>query len=735
MDNVEILPKGSIGSNFIPREYLTAGKDEYYLRNQQIKGPKERWRRLRPEEIERLLKNNNRADNWETVLVSNDFNPDLIRDTEFFGLVRIGALRDVVLKHHEVMMPAGITKSRIVSCDIGDDAAIHDVRCLARYIIGDRCLLTAIGELYTTGQAKFGNGILKDGETEESRIWMEIMNECGGRKVLPFEGMIPADAYLWAKYRDDGTLQKKLKEITQNKFDSRRGFYGEIGDQCVIKNSGTLKDVKFGSFCYINGVNEIKNVTIGSSSDEQTYIGEGVGLADGIIGCGCRIYSGVRAARFVLGDLSTLKYGALLLDSILGENSTLSSCEVRNSLMYAAHEQHHSASFLIASIVMGQSNVAAGAVIGSNHNSRANDNEIQAGRGFWPGLCSSIKHSSRFSSFVLLAKGDYPAEMDIPLPFSLLINNNSKNQLEVIPAFWWLYNMYALARNPWKFRNRDKRKNKIQHIEFEPLAPDTIEEIFRARRLLEIWTAKSSAAGLPEKSAGQKEEELARIGRELLIKNKKQVQSLEIFGEGMEKSARKAVILNAAEGYEAYGDMLHYYAVKNCLEYLLKNAGENFTASCKTLREKRERQWTNLGGQIVPVQEVDRLRADIGAGMLNTWDMIHQRYDRLWEAYPREKQRHAFATLCDILRTPGGPTQKQWLSALDKAIKIQEYIRDQVYISRKKDDDNPFRRATFRNATEMKAAIGMADEDIFVKQVRKETEAFKKAIEEIKKRG
>ena len=123
--------------------------------------------------------------------------------------------------------------------------------------------------------------------------------------------------------------------------------------------------------------------------------------------------------------------------------------------------------------------MAAGATIGSNHNSRANDNEIQAGRGFWPGLCTSVKHSSRFASFVLLSKSDYPAELDISLPFSLINNNTTKDQLEVMPAYWWLYNMYALARNSWKFRNRDKRKNKTQHIEFEPLAPDTIEEVFQ----------------------------------------------------------------------------------------------------------------------------------------------------------------------------------------------------------------------------------------------------------------
>ena len=113
-------------------------------------------------------------------------------------------------------------------------------------------------------------------------------------------------------------------------------------------------------------------------------------------------------------------------------------------------------------MVLGQSNVAAGATIGSNHNSRAADNEVQAGRGFWPGLAASLKHSSRFASFVLITQGSYPAELDVRLPFSLVSNNVAKDRLEIMPAFWWLYNMYALARNSHKFAARDRRRVKAQ---------------------------------------------------------------------------------------------------------------------------------------------------------------------------------------------------------------------------------------------------------------------------------
>lgn len=127
MDNVKILPVGEIGSGFIPREYLPDGQDEYYLRNEQVGKPKDYWRALRSNEIEILVKNGNTCDDWDNMLVTDCFEPSLIKNSEFFGLVRIGRLQNVILQHHDLRIPAGIVRSRVIACDLGDDVAIHDV--------------------------------------------------------------------------------------------------------------------------------------------------------------------------------------------------------------------------------------------------------------------------------------------------------------------------------------------------------------------------------------------------------------------------------------------------------------------------------------------------------------------------------------------------------------------------------------------------------------------------------
>ena len=731
MDKVTIIEYDRIYKNFIDEKYLHDGHDEYYYRDLQVKKPARGWRHLHTDEIERLVKNSNSATNWDDIWVTDEFDTNMVHNNHFFGKVRIGRITRKVLQYHDLRVPVGISNSSIISCDIGDDVAIHDVHYMANYIIGDKCILFNIQEISTTDHSKFGNGTIKEGEPEDVRVWLEVMNEIGTRKILPFDGMTTADAYLWAKYTDDTKLQERLKEITQASVDFHRGYYGTIGESCVIKNCWILKDAKVGPHCYIKGASKLKNITINSSEEEPSQIGEGVILVNGVTGYGCRIFYSVVATRFVLGDNCNLKYGARLIHSVLGDNSTISCCEVLNNLIFPSHEQHHNNSFLISACIMGQSNMAAGATMGSNHNSRATDGEIVASRGFWPGLCSSVKHSSKFASFTLLSKADYPNELNIMLPFCLVNNNTAKNELEVMPAYWWMYNMYAIARNTSKYLKRDKRKRKIQNIEFETFAPDTIEETIEARKLLEVWVAKAYLRKKGEDPEKYEYYDLRDCGKNLFDNEPETVKSLEILGEHMEKGKRKVRILKPLEAYHAYGDMITYYAVKTLLDYLKKHPETDMEAIVNHMKGKRLRKWINLGGQTMPEEYVDQLRADIRDGVLNNWEEIHHRYDELWDNYQKEKLRHAYFSLMFLYKDDADVlTKEMWYENLEKAIRIQHFICEQVYESRKKDYENEYRNATFRNEDEKIAVIGKIEDVGFVQQIREETDDFVKTIQE-----
>ena len=732
-----IIKKTSInklGYNFIKPQFLPEGKDEYYFRNLQNRSGIE-YRQLTAYEIEVLVRNGNTSDDWNKILVSDAFNPELVKSCKFFGLVRIGKLEPYCLEYSDLKLPVGLYNSTIISCDFGDNVVIDNVNYLSNYIIGNEVIVVNVNELATSDHAKFGNGIIKEGEPESVRIWLEICNENGGRSVIPFNGMLPADAWMWSKFRDDEQLLDRFKIFTENDFKKERGFYGKIGDRTVIKNCAIIKDVWIGSDAYLKGANKLKNLTINSGPEGHSQIGEGCELVNGIIGFGCRIFYGVKAVRFIIASNSQLKYGARLINSYLGNNSTISCCEVLNSLIFPAHEQHHNNSFLCAALVMGQSNIPAGATIGSNHNSRANDGEIIAGRGFWPGLCVSLKHNSKFASFTILAKADYSFELNIPIPFSLVSVDNAKEQLVVMPAYWFMYNMYALARNSWKYQDRDKHIQPIQKMEYDYLAPDTVNEMFNALSLVEYFTGKAFYKN--EKPTENISEDLLRKkGRELLQNNDEIVDSLEIEAGGFENSKRKTVIIKARQAYEIFVRMINYYGINHLMECIEKNKLNSVEEIQNFFSKKITRtEWVNAGGQLIQKNEMDNLRKKIREGKIQSWEHLHKIYEELAENYLQQKIMHAVASLCEIKNLKPEELTKEDLNNLfNYAIETKEWIAEKIYESRAKDYSNPFRKTVYENDMEMDKVLGRLEDNSFVGNQRDELNIFKNKIALLKKK-
>ena len=585
------------------------------------------YRKLTPAEIEQLERHGNSADDWSTVLVSDTFCADCVKDSTFEGAVFLGAIEKGRRTDGALSLREGIYNSTLADVTLGDHPAVHNVRMLSGYIIGDNALLFNIDEM-TCDPA--------------SPAWLEPMNENGGRRIMPFGGMTIGDAYLWARYRGRKALMDKLEQYTRDILATPEHRYGRLGDCVVVKNTKNLH-----------------NIHMLSSADDPSRIDSCITLRDGVIGYGCTVEHGIIAERFLLGEHVHLEFGLRLNDTVVGDNSTLARCEVGNSIIFPAHEQHHNNSFLIAGLIMGQSNIAAGGTIGSNHNSRTADNELAAGRGFWPGLCCSFKHSSRFASYCLLAKGDYPAELDITLPFALVNNNTSKDQLEVMPAYWWMYNMYAMDRNSKKFAKRDKRKVKAQHIEFDNLAPDTAEEILRGMKQLRAWMAASTGDT--------------------------------VYAQKQEKSKRPTVVLKAEEGLKAYEDMLVFYAMK-------------YLPQPNTHSSLINKEWVNIGGQLVAKNDMEKLIADVENGTIGSWQQLHDRMDALWEAYPAQREAHAYGVLCELAGVDH-LDETLWQQYQKRYADIQTYIEEQKKVSRHKDDVNPFRNMTYWDDDERTAVL------------------------------
>ncbi len=734
MNIINKKPIQQLGYNFIETPYLPEGENEYYIRYQQNSNGIQ-YRQLTAQEIELLVRNRNTSDNWNNILVSDAFNPELVQNCKFYGLVRIGKLESCYLEFHNLKRPVGLYNSIIISCDFGDNVVVENINFLSHYIIGSEVILVNTNEIATTSRSKFGNGILKEGENEDIRIWLEVCNENGGRKILPFIGMLPGDAFIWSRYRGNTRLMEQLKAFTQNKFSDKRGSYGNIGDRTVIKNCKILKDVNIGTDAYIKGANKIKNVTIHSNAASKTQVGEGCELVNGIVDYGCRIFYGVKAVRFFMASNSQLKYGARLINSYLGDNSTISCCEVLNSLIFPSHEQHHNNSFLCASLIQGQSNIAAGATLGSNHNSRSADGELIAGRGFWPALCVSVKHNSVFASYTILAKGDYPAELNISIPFSLVSNESSSDQLVVMPGYWFKYNMYALARNTWKYIDRDKRVNKQQFLEFDYLAPDTILEMIKSLELFEYWVGRayyeqeSADTDIPE--AG-----LHKKGKKLLLDKDPVVQQLSIYADGFENSSRKVKIIKITEAYHLFRNMIRYYTVLQALHFIENSTTKTFAPFLKKLPAPGSLySWLNVGGQLIPEKEVEKLISQIQQNKVKSWDEVHAFYERMTAEYNTQKLQQALSAYKKVFGINLAAAAKaDWKELLETSIDTKSWIFDQIFESREKDYTNPFRQMVFNDPATMDAVIGKFEDNSFILQERNDLKQYRKKIQQIIKK-
>jgi hypothetical protein len=441
----------------------------------------------------------------------------------------------------------------------------------------------------------------------------------------------------------------------------------------------------------------------------------------------------VKAVRFMMGSNSQLKYGARLINSYLGDNSTISCCEVLNSLIFPGHEQHHNNSFLCAAVVMGQSNMAAGATIGSNHNSRSADGEIIAGRGFWPGLCVSLKHNSKFASFTLIAKGDFQDELNIPIPFSLISNDISNDRLVVMPGYWFRYNMYALARNAAKYVSRDKRIDKTLEIEYEFLAPDSVNEMFDGMRIMEECTAKADAKQNLKKISPAN---LRRQGAIILEKKPSEAARLEIVAEGFENCPRKTVLIKVPEAYAVFKELITYYGTIELIRAIERRKIKSWPGLSQIISSKAERtEWKNIGGQLMPSASVKQLIRSINSGKIQSWDEVHDFYKKKSTQYPEDKFRHAIASLTEILGiSPSKFTKRLFFQLLDQALGTKEWMVENIYESRAKDYENPFRKMVFDNQKEMEKVTGKLSENEFILQQQQELKSFRQKIGDLKEK-
>lgn len=102
------------------------------------------------------------------------------------------------------------------------------------------------------------------------------------------------------------------------------------------------------------------------------------------------------------------------------------------------------------------------------------------------------------------------------------------------------------------------------------MAPDTINEIVTALRIIAISVAKAQLIK-EKKDINLTQEQLQKIGDSILnTKTKKEVDALSIFVDNIENSKRKTRLIKCYDAYKMFNNMLFIYGIEALIELLSK---------------------------------------------------------------------------------------------------------------------------------------------------------------------
>jgi NDP-sugar pyrophosphorylase family protein len=679
-------------------------------------------RSLTKSEIEILINNQNSAESWDTVFVSECFKASGINNCSFSGSTYIGVIDGKSVDSNGFYIQAGLKNCSFHNCFISDGCIVKNCGQISNYLIENNVIIANVSEISSNLDATFGQAFnLKKNDIFHS---IALINENGGRTIMPFNEINCTDAWLMVKNRHSDQFNNKIKNTLLNSI-SKSNPVATIGKNSRILNTTCIRNCIIHPYSLIDGAIKIENSTVLSDQNEPTSIKSGVEINNSIIGYGNDLQSSCLLKSCITGTAVTISQSARITESFIGDNSAISCCEIANSFVYPYHNQHHNNSFLIASCIGGQSNLAAGATVGSNHNSRVNDGELWAGRGFWPGLCTSFKHNSWFASYTTAAKADYNYEIDLPYPFSLISNDLSSNTLTIYPAWAISSNLYSLIRSRQKFQKRDKRIHKNQIIELSPFAPDTIEECFNALKLIELCT-------LSQRSYINERENLpfyqSNSHMRTFLESDNPFQSIDLKPYTIERSNRKVTLLKPGSAWSMYRLLIEWFSVSTIAEY---NNSSIFNALATPFTTE-DTQWVNAGGQIMRKSDEQAIVSAITDDDSITYmNQIHEIYAKVNTEYSHTKLKYAINSLFRLQETPLEKNVANLSQLIEKSTSSIDVIYELTHKSRLKDFTDPFRMMVYDSHEEAVSVLGTIEDDSVLKNLQTESIELKRRISEI----
>jgi NDP-sugar pyrophosphorylase family protein len=410
-------------------------------------------RLLTPEEIAQLQTQRCQAEDWSRIRVSEDFTARTVTETIFSGDIFMGCFGKKLMLPGGVPVESGIYKAHLHNCQIADNVYISHVSLyIANYSIGEGTVIENIGALYTEGESSFGNGTS-----------VSVLDETGGRAVPIYEGLSAQTAYMTAMNAHRPLLTAAVNKLVQEYARSVRSAMGRVGASCSIRNSGTLRNLRIGDGCEIDGASMLVDGSLCSSPSAfqgdnneplltAAYVGANVIAKHFIFAPGSVVKDGVRLERCFVGEAAELSNGFSAHDSLFFAN-----CQMENGEACASFAGPYTVSMHKSTLLVGGMFSFCNFGSGTNQSNHFYKlGPMHSGvceRGCKTGSDAYILWPGKIGAFTFI-KGRHNGNPDTTdFPFSYLMEDNGKSYLSPGASL----RSVGSLRDELKWPQRDKR--------------------------------------------------------------------------------------------------------------------------------------------------------------------------------------------------------------------------------------------------------------------------------------
>jgi len=541
------------------------------------------YRLLTDEEIALLEDHGCQAENWEAIMVAEDFKPTYVHDVTFYGDIQLGVFEKNIEVSRGFLKHSGLRNATLRNVCIGDNSLVENIgNYINNYTIGEECYISNVSTMETTEGATYGEGNL-----------ISVLNEVGEGNITLFGGLNSQLAAFMVKHNADRELRERLRQMIGEELKRTLPERGTIGFGVKIVNTREVVNTIVQDNCEVNGAARLFDCSLLSVAGTGVYVGSGVICENSIVADGSSITNDCNLQDCFVGEACQLTNGFTASGSVFFANSYMSNGEACAAFCGPFTASHHKSSLLIGAMFSFYN--AGSATNFSNHAYKMGPMHYGIlERGTKTASGAYILMPANIGAFsVCFGKlMHHPDTRNIP--FSYLIAYG--DIMYLVPGR--NLNTVGLYRDVRKWPKRDIRPRSGQKsiVNFTWLSPFTVNEMLQGKQILEKLR-EAQGEMVPEYNF-----------RGYVITN----NSLNI-------------------GLRNY-DM----AIKMFLARCVRKYGPTEPASTTGWR-----QWSDLSGLLLPESEELRLIEEIKSGEMADIQRVTDRFGEIGERY--EQYEWAFA--------------------------------------------------------------------------------------------